>query len=99
LTNELPRAPDFSLLVEDRLIAYLWRDETGGLAVASAKEATAIAACAFATIKLFDRRHAEKLTAVVAASTDFDALLFKLGLEGFDVVAGAVAPDARRRRF
>ena len=95
----MDRPADYSVLIEDRLIAYLWRADSGRLRRAGAKGETPLAEVAFAEILLFDAGRIELIKEVVTASTDFDALLFKLGLESFDVRPGEMAPDVRCRRF
>ncbi|MBI5509369.1 MAG: hypothetical protein HY903_11510 [Deltaproteobacteria bacterium] len=92
-------APDYSVLLDDRLVAYLWRCEAGAIRRAGAQAEAPLAPLTFADVLLFDMKHAPRFVELGAASADFDALLFKIGLEGFQVVAGAAAPDARRRRF
>jgi hypothetical protein len=95
----MDRPADYSVLADNRLVAYLWRSETGHLRRAGAKGAEPIVDVAFAEILLFDATRVEVMRKIVAASTEFDALLFKLGLDGFEVRDGEVAPHARRRRF
>jgi hypothetical protein len=90
---------DYSVLADKRLVAYLWRREAGHLRRAGVRGETSLAEIAYADIFLFDAQGVTTFREVVAASADFDALLFKLGLEGFEVVAGEVQPRSCQRRF
>ena len=92
-------AADYSVLADQLLVAYVWRREPGHLRHAGTRGQTPLAELAYADILLFDDRRVSAFQEIVKASTDFDALLFKLGLEGFEVVTGEVKPHARQRRF
>ncbi len=91
---------DFTLLAEDRLVAYLWRRAEGGhLRRGSGEGALALGAIPYAELHLFDRRREPLLLRLVAESADLEALLFAVQLEGLRVVAGPVTPHPRQGRF
>ena len=92
-------AADFSVLRDQRLIAYLWRRDAGHLRRAGAKGELPLAELAFGEVVVFDAASVPAFETIVKASADFDALLLELGLEGFDVVPGEIKPHARQRRF
>lgn len=95
----LASTPDFSVLKQHRLVAYLWRATTGALRRAGASAREPLCAIGYAEIVCFAKVDEPALTGVAQAAPDFDALLFGLGLEGYEVVAGRVEPHARVRRF
>lgn len=92
-------APDFSVLRDQRLVAYLWRAEGGSLRRAGGTSRPPLCGVPCAEISCFVATEEALLTRVATACADFDVLLFRLGLEGFEVVAGRYEPHARLRRF
>ena len=95
----MDESPDYSLIANDRLVAYIWQRENGHLRHAGAKGKETLAEIAFAEILVFDPQRASTIKEIVLTSRDFDTLLFKLGVEGFDVAQGTAKPNARHRRF
>lgn len=94
---EASRPPDHSIMCEHRLVAYVWRQSDGVLRHGVAGEP--ICDVPFAEIVSFDERHETTMVELIAKSSGVDALLFKLGMEGLEIVAGDAQPNARLRRF
>jgi hypothetical protein len=91
--------PDFSLVAENRLVAYVWRRQGGALRRGDGKTRRDLATLTYAEIVTFDRRREDLLRTAAADSADLDAFLFAVQLEGLRVVAGRFVPNARHRRF
>ena len=94
----MSRAPDHTVLREGRLVAHVFAGGPGALVVAG-KAGRELERLSYAGMLLFDKGAAEPLLAIVRAADSLDALLFKLGLEGYEVRRGAVVPDPTLRKF
>lgn len=94
---EEERPPDHSVMFEHRLIAYVWRQSDGVLRHGLAGEP--ICEIPFAEIVSFDKNYEATIVELIGKSSGVDALLFKLGMEGLEIVAGDAQPNARLRRF
>lgn len=92
--------PHFSIVAGDRLVAYVWRRQNGTIRRAgSHSDDDPPQAVAYADLLVFDAGHAALLGELAKKAVDFDAFRFKVELEEFRWVDGAVKPDARSRRF
>ena len=91
--------PDFSIVAEDRLVAYVWRRQGGALRRGTGKASEPIAAVAYAEILSFDRGREALLRDAAKGAADLDAFLFAVALEGLRVLPGRFVPNARFRRF
>ena len=101
--DELADAPPvYSLFKDNVLLAYARRDvpETGGaIRKASGKEPVVLAPFAHGVIDCFDTKTAKYIIEKAATADGFDALLFALKLDGFDVREGEVKPHGANWRF
>ncbi len=88
---------DYSVLWEERLVAYLWRRSPGR--IYRNQHQAPLAETHFVEVQLFDSLRVELFVRLAGQAKNFDAFLFELGLEGFTVTPGAVAPAAHNRRF
>ena len=89
--------PTHSVLHTGRLVAYVWAGEAGSLRRGVNGEV--LCEIAFADIVSFDRGRDSLLVELAAKSGELEAFVFKLGLEGFEVVDGAAEPSAGNRQF
>ena len=94
----LPEEPDYSVLFDGRLVAYVWRTE-GGTFRRAGKQERVVCELPFAEIHSFQPSKHELLQALVQKSKSLDAFLYKLGMEGFRVLEGISRPDATVRKF
>jgi len=90
--------PDHSILLHNRLVAYVWARAEGGV-LARAGGGAPICPLPFADVRTFDAHAEPALAEIGAKSKTLDAYLFKLGMEGFEISAGAAKPSAQLRRF
>ena len=96
----LPRV--YSVTKDAMLVAYARRDvpeEGGAIRKASGKEPTVLAPFAHGVVDCFETKAAAAIAEYAAKADSFDALLFTLKLENFQVQAGELKPHASRRRF
>lgn len=103
LKEELADAPAvYSLFKDNLLLAYARRDvpEAGGaIRKASGKESVVLAPFAHGVIDCFDTKAAKHIVEHAAKADGFDALLFALKLDGFDVREGEIRPHGANWRF
>jgi len=90
--------PDHSVLREGRLVAYLWQREGGVLARPGAG-GEPLCEIPWADVLCFDPRAEAVLKTMLAKARSYDAFVFELGMEGFDLEEGQAQPHARVRRF
>lgn len=98
---EPSRPPDHSVLLHHRLVAYVWVHPEGGVMrrASTGGDGKTICDVPFAEVRSFDPRAEATMAALVEKSKSAEAFLFKLGMEGFEIVAGATEPSTRIRRF
>ncbi|MEZ4269970.1 MAG: hypothetical protein R3C68_00555 [Myxococcota bacterium] len=96
--DESRRRADHTVMFDNRLVAYIWQKPDGTLRHAK-RRSEVISAIPYADIVVFSVEHAAQVTELVGKAEHLDALLFKLGIEGYSVEAGEIQPGAQLRRF
>jgi len=91
------RPADYSVLLDGRLVAYIWECTDGALRIGA--DAAAVCALDYADIVAFDRDKGEIIEEIAGKRKDIEALLVSLGVEGFDIRPTEVHPNAHLRRF
>ncbi len=91
-------AAAYSVFLEQRLVAKVW-PAAGKLFVAGKQEREPLLELAWGEVALYDRRSSAVFVEVAQKADSVDAFVFKLGMEGFDVRPGDVAPGPAHRRF
>jgi hypothetical protein len=102
--EELAAAPQvYSVFKDSMLLAYARRQipqgHEGAIRKASGKEPIVIAQFAHGIVDCFDTKAAKHIAELAAKADDFDALIFALKLDGFDVIEGESKPDINRWKF
>lgn len=102
--SELENAPPvYSIFKDNMLVAYARRAVTasgeGAIRRASGKEPTVLAPIAYGTVDCFDVKAAQVMIEKSREAASFDALMFELKLDGFDVREGELKPNVARWRF
>lgn len=92
--NPVTRDPDYSVLSEARLVAYVW-EGTGELR----RGKRVLATVAFAHIEAFASDVEPLLARLAAQAPDLENFLFKLRIEGLEVRSGAARPHAHMKSF
>ena len=96
--------PTHSIFFENRLIAYVWPldspfEEFVGTLVRAGHQRTRICDVPFAEIVSFMPEHENALKYWVEQTSDLEAFLFRLKVEGYDVKVGKVTPHKHQNRF
>lgn len=97
--DEPREPPTFSVLRAGRLIAYVWQRQAAGSIRRAGRGQEPLAAVPWADVVCFDAGTEPQILELAAASPRLATFRFKLGLEGYEIVRGGVAPHHRMRRF
>ena len=100
-SSSAPRV--YSIFKDNLLVAYARRDVPeggeGAIRKASGNVPRILAPLSYGVVDCFDTKASTVIVAKGTAAASFDALLFALKLEGFDIHEGELKPDITRWRF
>lgn len=80
-------------------MAYAWPSEGGGTLRRAGANAEARLEVPFAEVRVFTREVENLVVDLLPRCSGLSSLLFKLGMEGYDVQPGRVSPSSSLRRF
>jgi hypothetical protein len=97
--SEPDRTPTHTVLLSQRLVAYVWSGPAGCLKRSGAANTAILCPIAFAEIRTFAASEENTLLAICRQAVDLDSLIFALNVAGYEVRTGMAKPAMTNRRF